>query len=246
MNADSIEQYLQANVPIRVLLEHGAQRLDWLTDLEVSPIVLSYRDAAGMIVNEHVTKLGLIERAHALGCEPVEQGEADCILFEQMTIWEDEATEDGAVTGIWFVHEHAAHWEDDAWGTPLGIPGERFAAIEQCDRAKREDAKRVRAEISQREELLSTANLCLGLIETRIRGRLKSDGAQLSYSQAWEETQAIARARGLDIYTDHQFPSHPWSSEQKQEVKLMVMFWGDLDDGRPVDQVKPFGAEPTV
>ncbi|WP_435012981.1 hypothetical protein [Xanthomonas arboricola] len=241
MSADPIEQYLQANVPVRVLLEHGAERLDWLTELTASPIVISYRDSAGKIINEEVTKVELIERAHFLGWKPSEQdGQRDCIDFADTVLWEDAADQPGAVAGIWFAQEYATHWEVDAWGTPLGIPAERFATLEHRARAEREDAERVRAEVAQREELLSTANLCLGLIETRIRGRLKSDGVQLSYSQAWEETQAIARARGLDIFTDHQFPPHPWSGEEKQEVKRMVIFWDDLHHGRPASQCEPF------
>lgn len=239
MKADPIEQYLQANVPIRVLLEHGAQRLDWLAYLEASPIVISYRDTVGKIVNEEVTKVGLIERAHSLGWEPAEQGEIGALAFSSVSIWEDNANEPEATHGIWFAHEDAMHWEVNAWGTPLGIPAARFSALEERERAAGEESQRRLAELELRDQVRSVAQLCDSHIRSRAKGRMKHDGVKLGYSQAWEEVQAIANLYGFDVYTDYKFAPHPWSVEQARQANLLVQFWSDIESGRPLDRCVP-------
>lgn len=238
MSEDPIEQYLKANVPVRVLLEHGAERLDWLTHLAATPIVISYRDEAGEIVNEEVTKIGLIERAHYLGWKPTEHGERDCIDFTDTVAWEDAADQPDAVAGIWFAHEDAVLWEGHAFGTPMGIPTQRFAGIYARGKAEYGENQRRRAELDLREKLKAAAARCDSYINTRFMGRLNRDGVKLGHSQAWEEVQAISEIHGIDLFTDESFPPLPWSDEQKIQLRDWLWFFEDIQRGKPVAECR--------
>lgn len=145
--ADPLLQFLAADVPLRTLLEHGAQALDWLAALNVSPIVMTYPDAEGGMVVEEVSKVGLIERAYQLGWGVVDEG-CEGVTFQNAVDWQDVDDAPERVPGIWFSHCDCVEWEVDGGGAPLSLPSDRLRELKAAYVAGRE---KLHAERLQRE-----------------------------------------------------------------------------------------------
>jgi len=239
--ADPILQFLGADVPLRTLLEHGAERLDWLAALDVSPIVMTHPDGKGGMLVEEVSKIQLIERGHQFGFKPDEAGDCSIFCWETHCTWEDESDSPNRVPGIWFVHGDLIDENAGSWGSPVTIPSARLDELrrEKTEwRARRDAEAQARASV---EAAWGDADRENKLIDSRVEARFIRDRSEISCSQAREEIQAIANAHGVDPASEDRFPEFPWTPEQKHELARVMRFVNDVCVGKPADKCDPVG-----
>lgn len=65
-----VRECIDAGVPARTLLAHGSDGLEWLMGLSDRKIRICYRDEAGSIISERVSRAKLLIRASELGWVP--------------------------------------------------------------------------------------------------------------------------------------------------------------------------------
>lgn len=67
---DSLMQFLDAGISLRRLLWHGLVNLDWLAKQSDAKLRICYRNEDGAVIEEKVSRFGLIKRAEQLGWSP--------------------------------------------------------------------------------------------------------------------------------------------------------------------------------
>ncbi|WP_143703970.1 MULTISPECIES: hypothetical protein [Luteimonas] len=197
--ADPLLQFLAADVPLRVLLQHGAESLDWLASLGDVPVWMSYPDGVGGIALEEVSKIRLLERSHELGWRVVTDPGA-FLEFEDAICWQDDAEGDDRVPGVWYAHTECVEWETVKCGVPLAIPGYRLKQIraeyasftEQARIARERDAAEAKAkrdeDARQGHEILVAGRIALH----------RRNGREITREQAEREIEdMVAGFRGI-------------------------------------------------
>lgn len=199
LSADPLLQFLSADVPLRTLLEHGAQALDWLSALNVSPIVMTYPDAQGGMVVEEVSKVGLIERAYQLGWIVVDEG-CEGVTFQNAVDWQDADDAPERVPGIWFSHCDCVEWEVDGGGAPLSLPANRLQKLKDDWISYQDQVRQDRERKVEEVQARRAADARQGheiLIESRIALHRKK-GVEITRLQAEREIEDIvAGFRGI-------------------------------------------------
>lgn len=187
---DPIQGFLDAGISLRRLLWHGIVNLDWLAKQSDKKLRISYRNNAGELVAEKVTRLGLLRRAEELGWSPwpSEPGQEEHaqIAFLQAVPFEDR----GGV--FWWTTE----W-DEASSAPLCFPEKKLRFL--AERAQRQhkahmreiarqNAARARdARRQSRERLKSLEDEAVQTLVTRAANR----GRRLAAStarRAWRKS----------------------------------------------------------
>lgn len=197
---DPLLQFLAADVPLRTLLRHGAQPLDWLASLETSPIVMTYPDGCGGMVAEEVSKLRLIELGHLLGMTPDDKGDCDALCWKEAIIWEDATSSPNRVEGIWFVHEKCCDWDAGEHGAPLTIPPDRLRELQRESKERRaryaaeNERRKAEAEAKRAQEIRDGQEI---LIESRIALHRRK-GVEITRDQAEREVEDMVQGfRGI-------------------------------------------------